>query len=623
MTRPSNTKFIHPDSIKKVSPNLRKCLAEITNWKQKLFMLYQIINGLNSIHKKNLIHFDLHDGNILCNKNHESIYGIFISDYLGSCQLAKSFLTEDNIYGVLPFMAPEVLKGKPYTQASDIFSFSMIMWEFTSGVPPFNNRAHDIQLASSICKGERPEIIENTPQCYIDLMKKCWDDNPLKRPSASEILDIIKKWRFLPSTMIIENINEELKINIMEFINQPIGHNNLITEPHSQAYYTSHLLGFTSEELLNEVLNESKFFELKQKQKDTEQKLLKLETYFQSSYQNIQNIQMELFNLQQRNFQFEQDNQKLRLDLAIQIKEFAEKENTLQTQITCLQNKEQAKLTNEQVQIQISQLKQEKINLQEKLNQIENNIQKFKSQQESLIEQKERLENKLIQSQPLQVQEFTNKEKNEIKAKLENEIIQLKQKLINEEQIKVQLAKAMYVKDDRINKLEINLDQDHIKKTSAFCNNKIKQVLNQVNEFLKAKSDFLTLREETIKKLQKQYEVISNGIAVSETKKFQEILVKCNEVGLFQMEKDYNSLKKIVKENKELEVSPKINDILRLNYFDLNKYKIFTIVANSWEGTRTHLDSDMMTEDIKSLKKNLGELKAVLRQQKKELLNLQ
>ncbi|GBB98789.1 hypothetical protein RclHR1_03320015 [Rhizophagus clarus] len=78
-------------------------------------------------------------------------------------------------------MAPEVLRGNPYTPASDIYSFSMIMWEFTSGVPPFNNRAHDLQLSLSICKGERPKIIENTPQCYADLMKKCWNENPLKK----------------------------------------------------------------------------------------------------------------------------------------------------------------------------------------------------------------------------------------------------------------------------------------------------------------------------------------------------------------------------------------------------------------------------------------------------------
>ncbi|PKC56677.1 hypothetical protein RhiirA1_428993, partial [Rhizophagus irregularis] len=56
------------------------------------------------------------------------------------------------------------------------------MWEFTSGIPPFNDKAHNLQLALNICKGERPEIIKNTPQCYINLMEKCWNEDPLKRP---------------------------------------------------------------------------------------------------------------------------------------------------------------------------------------------------------------------------------------------------------------------------------------------------------------------------------------------------------------------------------------------------------------------------------------------------------
>ncbi|RGB29129.1 kinase-like domain-containing protein [Rhizophagus diaphanus] len=150
-------------------------------------------------------------------------------------------------------MAPEVLRGKSYTPSSDIYSFSMIMWEFTSGIPPFNNRAHDIQLSLSICKGERPEIIENTPQCYVDLMKKCWDGDLLKRPSSKEVLEIIKKWIYLPSRKKIKDIDEGLKYNIVEFINAPIEHNNLITESHPQACYTSCLLNFTSKKL-NEIL---------------------------------------------------------------------------------------------------------------------------------------------------------------------------------------------------------------------------------------------------------------------------------------------------------------------------------------------------------------------------------
>ncbi|GBC18286.2 kinase-like domain-containing protein [Rhizophagus irregularis DAOM 181602=DAOM 197198] len=194
-------------------------------------MLFEIISGLKDMHKQELIHCDFHDGNILCG----NMSKIYIND-LGLCKPAKSFLKKYDIYA----------------WSSDIYSFSMIMWEFTSGIPPFNNRSHDIQLCLSICEGERPEIIENTPQCYVELMKKCWDENPLKRPSSKEVLNIIDKWIDTPC-----KINKELKYNIMEFINAPIGHNNnLAARSHSQAYYTSRLFDFTSKQL-NKILENS------------------------------------------------------------------------------------------------------------------------------------------------------------------------------------------------------------------------------------------------------------------------------------------------------------------------------------------------------------------------------
>ncbi|POG78770.1 kinase-like domain-containing protein [Rhizophagus irregularis DAOM 181602=DAOM 197198] len=232
--------------------NLRGNLTRIVkyDWKQKLHMIYEIIIGLNYIHQQNLIHCDLHDGNILLDYGNK----VYISD-LGLCRPVKSFFKKDDIYGVIPFMAPEILRGKPYTLASDIYSFSMIMWEFTSGVPPFNDREHDIQLSFSICKGERPEITENTPQCYVDLMKKCWDEDPLKRPSSEEVLNTIKKWIFIPDQMEIKDINEELKSQIMEFINAPIEHKNP-AKFHSQACYTSRLLNFTSEKLNDNLKSE-------------------------------------------------------------------------------------------------------------------------------------------------------------------------------------------------------------------------------------------------------------------------------------------------------------------------------------------------------------------------------
>src|SRR5579871_3464251 len=173
--------------------SLRKCLSSIVKfkWQYKLQLLKNIILGLKTIHESNLVHCDLHDGNILISDNFET----YIID-LGLCK-PVSKLSQDEInenFGVLPYMAPEVLRNNPYIQASDIYSFSMIMWEFASGVPPFNNRAHDYELNLSICEGERPEIIENTPKCYIDLMKKCWDSDPSKRPTIAALEHIISQW---------------------------------------------------------------------------------------------------------------------------------------------------------------------------------------------------------------------------------------------------------------------------------------------------------------------------------------------------------------------------------------------------------------------------------------------
>jgi serine/threonine protein kinase len=52
-----------------------------------------------------------------------------------------------SIVGVLPYIAPEVLNGKPYTQKSDTYSFGTLMSVISTGQQPFYNIAHDINLA--------------------------------------------------------------------------------------------------------------------------------------------------------------------------------------------------------------------------------------------------------------------------------------------------------------------------------------------------------------------------------------------------------------------------------------------------------------------------------------------
>ncbi|EXX64529.1 kinase-like domain-containing protein [Rhizophagus irregularis DAOM 181602=DAOM 197198] len=244
--------------------SLRKCLSDIIKfeWQDKLQLLKKIILGLKVIHESNLTHGDFHDGNILMSENYNEI---FIID-LGLCKPISYLQDFDNkineIYGVLPYMAPEILRKKPYTPASDIYSFSMIMWEFTSGIPPFNHEAHDRDLILDICnKEKRPEITKNTPKCYEDLMKKCWDSNPSNRPTIIMLENIITEWircinkyyemngdqNYENYNYLVPNIDDKLKNDMYEFVeaNKTLVQeqaNTFIAQSHPQAYYTSRKL---------------------------------------------------------------------------------------------------------------------------------------------------------------------------------------------------------------------------------------------------------------------------------------------------------------------------------------------------------------------------------------------
>ncbi|RIA85986.1 kinase-like domain-containing protein [Glomus cerebriforme] len=131
-----------------------------------------------------------------------------------------------------------------FTQASDIYSFGMVMYFAATGKQPFYNCAHDYYLAVNICKGHRPELNETgAPKRYIDLMKRCWDSNPDNRPDSNEILEL-----FLRDEFWDWNMTKKIPPYI-ESVNHP------------QAIYTSRLLDpFTND--LPEPRNESTNFNI-------------------------------------------------------------------------------------------------------------------------------------------------------------------------------------------------------------------------------------------------------------------------------------------------------------------------------------------------------------------------
>src|SRR5581483_8959202 len=81
-------------------------------WKKKSVIMIFISLGLNLIHLEDLTHKDLHLGNVLQSEN-VNISSTYISDF-GFCKPADEISSNSNnrnTYGVLPYMAPEILRG--------------------------------------------------------------------------------------------------------------------------------------------------------------------------------------------------------------------------------------------------------------------------------------------------------------------------------------------------------------------------------------------------------------------------------------------------------------------------------------------------------------------------------
>ncbi|KLL03221.1 MAG: hypothetical protein MRECE_23c007 [Mycoplasmataceae bacterium CE_OT135] len=205
------------------------------NIKNKLYKLYTIASGLNSIHQQGLIHRDFHAGNVLNSGDGRYCQThSYITD-LGLCRPANR-RKDDKIYGVMPYVAPEVLNSKVYSQTSDIYSFGILAAEIITGLPPYYELPHSLGLAIKICEGLRPNLdTTQAPQLLKDLIKKCWDANPLQRPVASELAKTLNDW--------YNGKNAEFNNQCKEFrALSKTTNTSLKYKLHPSAIYTSRLL---------------------------------------------------------------------------------------------------------------------------------------------------------------------------------------------------------------------------------------------------------------------------------------------------------------------------------------------------------------------------------------------
>ena len=179
--------------------------------KEIINYLTQICLALNHIHKKKIIHRDLKSGNIFLTKS-----GLV---KLGDFGIAKGFKNTwekaKTKVGTPYYLSPEIINSKPYDSKSDIWALGVLLYEMMTFKMPFNASSLP-SLSLKIIKGYYPSPPTSYSKDLIDLVKKCLNLDPKKRPSVENILRLpfIKKRIF--GYLDEVQFNEDLSITIIK-----------------------------------------------------------------------------------------------------------------------------------------------------------------------------------------------------------------------------------------------------------------------------------------------------------------------------------------------------------------------------------------------------------------------
>ncbi|KAA8545544.1 hypothetical protein F0562_020328 [Nyssa sinensis] len=144
----------------------------------------QILNGLNYLHGRNVVHRDIKCANILV----DTTGSVKLADF----GLAKATKMNDvkSCKGTAFWMAPEVVNQKKtgYGLAADIWSLGCTVLEMLTRQIPYSH-LEGMQALFRIGKGELPSIPNSLSRDSQDFILKCLQVNPDDRPTAAQLLD--------------------------------------------------------------------------------------------------------------------------------------------------------------------------------------------------------------------------------------------------------------------------------------------------------------------------------------------------------------------------------------------------------------------------------------------------
>ncbi|XP_072994595.1 protein kinase and PP2C-like domain-containing protein [Typha latifolia] len=185
---------------------------------QVLGIACDLAKALQYLHNLGIVHRDVKPANILLDRGlHPHLADFGLATYKKDLKLisAKNWKSsgkptggfhKKNMVGTLIYMAPEILRKDVQSEKSDVYSFAISINELLTGVVPYTDlraeaQAHTVlemtyteqQLtAAVVSEGLRPVLAHpdcGAPSSLLSLIQRCWDPNPLTRPSFEDIVE--------------------------------------------------------------------------------------------------------------------------------------------------------------------------------------------------------------------------------------------------------------------------------------------------------------------------------------------------------------------------------------------------------------------------------------------------
>ncbi|KAG4177938.1 hypothetical protein ERO13_A10G009900v2 [Gossypium hirsutum] len=111
-----------------------------------LRLALDISRGMEYLHSQGVIHRDLKSNNLLLNDEMR----VKVADFGTSCLETQCLETKGNM-GTYRWMAPEMIREKPYTRKVDVYSFGIVLWELMTALLPFQGMT-PVQAAFAVAE---------------------------------------------------------------------------------------------------------------------------------------------------------------------------------------------------------------------------------------------------------------------------------------------------------------------------------------------------------------------------------------------------------------------------------------------------------------------------------------